>query len=248
MLYVSFSSCKKASTDEEAILQEQCNKLAALKAHPFTSVVKGAQIDIAADSLEGAFYYWTGPGSFESYYQNNTVTTNADYSDRGWYYVRMSVNGCNDHIDSIYVNVTFPQGTPGCTASDNSATFSGSLFLGDQAFSFISFGNVSSGYQVDGNSSNGDISLRFSEYWLTHDFEDGVYYTTSNSSIDYAAIDKIFISDVNQGIYWVADPDKPVYISHVGSKQRITFCGIQFSGSNGGPLYHTTVNAKITQP
>ena len=248
ILYMSFCSCKKASTDAENILQDQCNKLAALKAHPFTAVIKGAQIDIAADSLNGAFYYWTGPGNFESYTQNNTVTTNADYSNRGWYHVTMSVNGCNDHLDSVYVNVKFPQGTPTCSPTDNSATFSGPLFLGDQSFSFVSFGNVLGGYEAKGNSSNGDINLKFSAYWLTHDFEDGIYYSTSNSSIDYADMDKIYINDVNQGIYWVADPDKPIYISHVNGKQRVTFCGIQFSGDNGGTLYHTTVSAKITQP
>ena len=61
-------------------------------------------------------------------------------------------------------------------------------------------------------------------------------------------IDRIFISDVNQSIYWVAEGDKPVYISHVGGKARLSFCNISFSGSLGGPQYNTTISAQISQP
>lgn len=87
-----------------------------------------------------------------------------------------------------------------------------------------------------------------SDYWNTHDLEDGVYVTSSNPIPEYADIDQVFISDVNQGIYWVAQPDKPVYISHVGGKQRISFCGIQFSGDNGSNFYTANVDAQLTQP
>lgn len=245
----AFTSCKKNSNDDAN--SAACAKLAQLHAHPFTAVTKGQQIDITADSLDGAFYSWTGPGNFQSDYQSNTVTSFADYSHKGWYYVTISYIGsttCPDRIDSVYVDVKFPQGTPACSPANNSATFSGPLFLGDQSYYFVSFGGVTGGYGATCNSTNGDLNITMSSYWLTHDFEDGIYYTSSNPLPDYADIDKVFISNVNQSIYWVADPDKPVYISHASGKQRITFCSVQFSGDWGGTLYHTTVNAQITQP
>ncbi len=250
---IALFSCKKDSpsdddnnnNDDNADL---CTRLAAVKAHPVAVVATGQPIEISVDSLAGADYYWTGPGYYESYDQNNVITDYADYTYRGWYYVRISHEGCTSRFDSVYVDVKLPQGAPSCTPANNTATFNGGVLLGDQEFYFVSFENVLGDYEVTGNSSNGDINLKFSAYWLTHDLEDGIYYTTSIPSLEYGDIDKVYINDVNQSIYWVADPDKPVYISHVNGKQRITFCGIQFSGDWGGTLYHTTVSAKITQP
>lgn len=242
---VAFTSCKKTPAGDAA---NPCEKIKETHAHPFTAVTKGAEIYITADSLADAWYEWTGPGNFQSSSQSNTVSTYADYTDEGWYYVRISHDGCTSHFDSVYVEVKFPQGTPTCTPANNSANFSGALILGDQAFSFISFGDVSNGYGVTANSSNGDMTVALSTYWSTHEFKDGIYYTTNNPLPDYSDIGAVYISDVNQSIYWVAEADKPVYISHVGGKRRITFCGIQFSGDLGGPVYHTTISAQITQP
>ena len=242
---VFLSSCLKEKTTDNT---EQCAKLSQLHAHSFIPVTKDAEIKLSADSLNGAVYQWTGPGSFGSYDQNPTVTFYADYSNRGWYYVTISLDGCNDRFDSVYVNVKFPQGTAACSPVNNTATFGGPLILGNQSYSFISFGMTSTGYGITCNSTNGDLHLTLSPYWETHDFEDGIYYTTSNALPDYADIDKVFISDVNQSIYWVAEPDKPVYISHVGGKPRVTFCNILFSGDWGGTLYHTTVAGQVTKP
>ncbi len=246
LLNITLFSCKKENTVNDN--NNPCIKLALVRTHPFTPVIKGDEINISVDSLEDAYYTWTGPGNYQSYSQNNTVSFYADYSHRGWYYVNVSYNGCNDRYDSVYVSVKFPQGTPGCSIANNNATFNSALILGNQSFTSIFFGGVTGGYGVTCNSSNGDLNITMSSYWLTNDFEDGIYYTSSNPLPDYADIDKVFISDVNQGIYWVAEPGKPVYISHVGGKRRITFCDIPFSGSLGGTLYHATIKAQITQP
>ena len=239
------SSCMKV---EEDIMEKFCNDLKGLHTHPFAAVTEGQQIDISADYLDGANYYWSGPGNFQSYSRNNTVATYASLSDRGWYHVKIYSSECDDvQFDSVYVDVKFPQGNPTCTPTNNTATFSGALILGNQSFSFISFGSGPGGYTVTANSPNGDMTLIMSDYWNSHDFEDGIYYT--NSSIpDYAEINKILITDVNQSIFWTAEPNKPVYISHVGGKRRITFCGILFSGTWGSSSYTTTVNAQLTQP
>lgn len=245
LICISFTSCLK---DDANDIQVDCSKLLQVDAHPFTPVTKGGQINVSVDSFPDAFYNWTGPGSFQSYSQNNTVSFSADYSHRGWYYVTISYFGCTDRHDSVYVDVKFPQGTPPCTIANNAATFNGALLLGDQSYYFVSFGAVSGGYGATCNSSSGDLSVTLSPYWLTNDLEDGIYYTSSNPLPDYADIDKVFISDVNQSIYWVAQPNNPVYISHVAGKRRINFCNIPFSGTWGSTLYQTNVSAQITQP
>ncbi|MFT3910330.1 MAG: hypothetical protein QM737_12975 [Ferruginibacter sp.] len=246
LLTLLFSSCIKQK--HEPSITELCNQLGQLHAHPFTPVLKGEQIIISADNMEGANYYWVGPNNFQSYSQDNTVSGYADYFNRGWYYVNISYDQCESKHDSVYVDVKFPQGTPACSPADNNATFNSAMLLGDQSFYFVSFGPATGGYGITANSMNGDMNITMSGYWTDHDLEDGIYYTSSSPIPEYYEIDKIHISDVNQSIYWTAEPDKPVYISHVGGKQRITFCGIDFSGDWGGTLYHATVDAQITQP
>ena len=246
---LSFFSCERTSAGDDGTNNTNlCARLNTVRIHPYVAVTKGEQIKLTVDSLTDAQYFWSGPGNYQSYYQDNIITDYAEYYHRGWYYVRVYRDGCDPHFDSVYVNVKFPQGTPSCTPANNTADFSGGVLLGDQSFSFVSFGNVLGDYEITGNSSNGDINYKFSAYWLTHDLEDGIYYTTSTPSIDYADIDRIYINNVNQSIFWVAEPNKPVYVSHVGGKQCVTFCGIDFSGTWGSSLYHTTVSAKITQP
>ena len=238
----SFTSCVKDIAGEN---DDPCKKLAQLHAHAFTSVSKGEEIEIEADYMEDVFYTWRGPGTFESNNYKTMVSSYAEYYDRGWYYITMSYPDCTTKVDSVFVTVKFPQGNPTCTPANNSANFSS---LGDQMYSFISFGAQTGGYGATCNSSNGDLQITMSSYWASHDMEDGIYSSSSDPLPEYADIDKVFISCVNQSIYWVAEPDKPVYISHVGGKICITFCGIDFSGSLGGPTYHTVVDAKITQP
>ena len=237
-------SCKKNLFGDG----NDCNQLMRVKAHHIAPVTKGGTIELNADQLDGAIYYWTNGLYFQSYSQNNILTTNANYTDRGWYYLNVTLPDCNPKYDSIYVDVKFPQGTPSCTPANNSASFSGSVLLGDQTYYYVNFGSTSDGYGVTANSMNGDMRINMSSYWLTHDLEDGIYYTTNFPTIDSWEIGKIYLSNVNNSILWVAEPDMPVYISHVGGKQQITFCNLTFSGDFNGNLYHTNVSSKITQP
>ena len=242
---VLFSSCIKDALPNSMV--DTCNRLLTLHAHPVTAVEKGAQIDLSVDYAENATYYWSGPNYFQSYSQNTTLTDNADFSDRGWYYVKISNADCSNYgFDSVYVNVKFPQGTPACSPANNTATFTSALFLGDESYYGVSFGPAVAGYGITCNSMNGDMNMTMSGYWNSNDLEDGVYYSTSSPLPE--RIDQIYMSNVNQSIFWSAEPDKPVYISHVNGKRRITFCGIDFSGDWGGTLYHATVDAQITEP
>ena len=240
-----FSCAKQNVNNNNSNNANSCDKLAKLHTHPFTAVTKGDGIQISVDSLADVNYHWTGPGNFQSDDQNPNISDYSDYSDRGWYYVSMSLDGCSTFLDSVYVNVKFPQGVPSCSLTDNKGTFSS---LGDQSYSFVTYGPGPSGYEIVGNSSNGDLRITLSPYWTTHALEDGIYYSTNDPLVDYSEIDRIFIADVNQSIYWVGEGDKPVYISHVGGKARLSFCNISFSGDWGGTQYFTTISAQISQP
>ncbi|MEO6670153.1 MAG: hypothetical protein ABIN36_11795 [Ferruginibacter sp.] len=245
LLTVVFSSCVKDPLQQS--IGDACNHLLTLHTHPVAAVQKGSQIDLSVDYAENATYYWSGPNYYQSYSQNNTVTYDADFSDRGWYYVKISNIDCSNYgFDSVFVDVKFPQGTPACSPTDNSANFTSAVLLGDQSYYYVSFGPGVAGYGITGNSSNGDMNITMSSYWNTNDLEDGVYYTTGSPLPE--RIDQIHMSNVNQSIWWNAEADKPVYISHAGGKRRITFCGIDFSGDWGGTLYHATVDAQITEP
>ncbi len=227
-------------------VNDPCASIAGVHTQPFTPVTKGDPIQLHADFLDGASYTWNGPGGYSSYSQNPDVSSYASYWDEGWYYLRVDLGLCDPVFDSVYVDVKFPQGTPACSPANNTAEFTSAVLLGDQAFSFLSWGTVSGGFGAVCNSSNGDLTVTFNSYWQTHDLEDGIYYTSSNNFPDER--DGVFMSDVNQSIYWVAEPNKPVYVSHVGGKQRVTFCGIDFSGTWGSSLYHASVDCQITQP
>lgn len=249
-LSLVFNACTPGGGSDEDALNQTCDALALLNAQSFTPVTKGGEINLSADYLEGAFYHWSGPNNFDANGRTPTVTSSAYYNHRGLYYVTISRDGCPDRVDDVYVDVKFPQGTPSCALINNRATFSGAVSLGTQNFGFMTFGaaQVGDNYQVVANSSNGDMSMYMSPYWKTHDFEDGIYYTTTDPSPDYSDFDKIFISDVNGSIYWACEANKPVYVSHVGGKVRISFCSISFSGSTGGPSYTTIISAQLTQP
>lgn len=227
-----------------------CDQIALLNVQNFTPVILGDNIHLTADYLEGVQYHWFGPNGFEDYGADIYVTTDAKYSDNGTYTVVMSYEGCTDRTLNVDVVVNFPQGSPSCTLINNSAQFSGSVILGNQTYGFMTWGSAAVGdnYEIVANGTNGDMYMYLSPYWKTHELVDGIYYTTTNNSPELADYNKIYISNVNGGIFWQCQANQPVYISHVGGKARISFCDVTFSGSLGGPSYQTTIKAQITKP
>lgn len=243
-------SCTAGGGDDGGSTDTICDQMAALNAHPFTAVTFGDDIQLSADHLDGVDYYWYGPGGFESYSETAFVTGNAGIANRGTYYCTISHEGCTDRVVSVDVVVNFPQGTPSCALTNNTAQFSGSVSLASQAFGFMTWGSAAVGdnYEIVANGTNGDMYMYMSPYWKTHGLEDGVYHTTSDNSPDYAAYDEIYLSDVNGSILWHALPNQTIYVSHVGTKRRISFCSLNFTGSMGGPTYTTIITAQLTQP
>jgi hypothetical protein len=248
-LFSVITSCIKADVTNEEEEQNNatlCNKIKNAKIKPFTAVTKGEDIVILVDTVPDANYSWYGPG-FSNGTTQNIEIYDAKYENRGWYKVKVYSYDCTESKqDSVYVNVKFPQGTPPCTLTNNTATFNN---LGGQTFSYSSFGNSLGAYEIIANGSNGDLRIQMaSAYWTNHELEDGIYYTTTYGTLGYDSdFDKIHISDVNSSIRWTAAPDHKVYVSHVNGKIRISFCDIPFTGSLGGPSYTTKISAQVTQ-
>ncbi|HMG81957.1 MAG TPA: hypothetical protein VK559_02895 [Ferruginibacter sp.] len=206
------------------------------------SVVKGGSFTISADS-SGENYEWEGPDYFQSYYRNNTISE-ADYSNAGWYYVNASSNGCNSVFDSVYVNVTIPQGSPSCSLTNNYVSFTG--VANDQSFTSGLSYNTTEGYTLQGGSANGDITIILSTHWYSIEPEDGVYTTISDQTFGDGEIDNIFISDVNSDILFTAAPGASVYVSHVAGKIQISFCSLNMSGNDGVTEYYTVASGRAT--
>lgn len=238
-------SCAK----EEVIIDDNsdsCINLSHLRAHPLDAVTKDEQIRLSVDYMADVDYHWTGPENFFSNNQNPIVSDNAGFRHKGWYYVSMSLAGCTTTLDSVYVNIQFPQGSPSCQLINNQATLNGVFGLGNQVYSVVSFGPDLNCYRIVGNSNNGDLQIYMSVYWATHDLVDGTYYTAENPAAN--ELDKVFMTNISRNILWTAEPRKPLYVSHVGGKARISFCDISFAGDWDGTLYRTSVNAQLTQP
>lgn len=68
-------------------------------------------IELTAAALAGATYAWTGPGGFISADQN-PVITNAALTDAGSYILKVTVDGCTSHADTITVTVKDKPNTP----------------------------------------------------------------------------------------------------------------------------------------
>ena len=78
-----------------------------IKARASTSnsaVCSGSQIQLTAETVSSATYSWTGPTGFSSNIQN-PVINNAAIANTGFYYLTISVPGCGNSIDSVYINV-----------------------------------------------------------------------------------------------------------------------------------------------
>ncbi|MGL2967410.1 hypothetical protein [Flavobacterium sp. XGLA_31] len=254
-LTVTIIGC--SSSDGGSSDNANCDELAGIHILPLAPVYIGAEITLNATPSDNVVYHWTGPLGWEAYNgglpginTSATVTGEAKIKHSGWYYLQASVEGCEDRIDSVYVDVKLNQGVPTCSLIDNKATFNTNVTLGNQTFygSYYNANGVGGGYEVTANSSNGDMYLYFPSYWQTHPLADGIYYTTDDNSSNIDTVDRVYLWDVNGNISWHATAGYPVYVSHVAGKIRIAFCSIPFSGSFNGNPYTATINCQITQP
>src|SRR5690606_7792773 len=80
-------------------------------------VCPGTNLNLFSTPVPGASYQWYGPNSFSAQVQNPT-RNNIQFSDSGYYYVTVTLNGCVSRADSVYVPVEVLTPTP--IASSNS--------------------------------------------------------------------------------------------------------------------------------
>lgn len=76
-----------------------------------TPLCVGANLNLAASTITGATYTWTGPNSFSSSSQNPVVSS-VTTADAGTYSVTATVNGCTGPAGTVSVVVNSPPATP----------------------------------------------------------------------------------------------------------------------------------------
>jgi gliding motility-associated-like protein len=88
------------------------------------ALCEGTTLSLAASTITGAAYSWTGPNSFSSALQN-PVISNVNTSHSGNYFVTATVNGCTSAASNSNVTVTSLPTAP--TVSSNSPVCTGSV-------------------------------------------------------------------------------------------------------------------------
>jgi hypothetical protein len=194
------------------------------------------ELSVRQQLFDNDFVYinWWGPNNYSEHDHSTIFLNNVKLNTRGWYYVRLSAMNSNcEKIDSVFVNVTMPQGTAPCSLATNSISYSN---MGTSPISSVQK-TVSQGVKMlVAHSSSGDVSLQFHPYWQNAEPIDGVYDITTNairSQTDNGA-HEIYMSAVASSIFFQGNTaGQKVYISHVNGKLQAKFCNISMSGNNG---------------
>ncbi len=242
---IFLTSCSKDNVDnkkedkENPTEEDPCVKMGKFKIKPVTPVLLGEKIQIFCDTVQGADYLWSGPG-FSSYDQNPVIYS-ADHFMEGWYFVRITHDSCTTIEDSVYVDVKFPQGIPDCTLTDKEVSFNGAM----PKLSPAGIRNIGAGvgaFEIEAGSMNGDVYMRFSKYWIDHNLEEGIYYTTNEPFPD--DVNKVNIQVVTQSFSFFAEANRPVYISRVDGKIRVAFCNVRISNYLG---HYAIMTGQLTE-
>ncbi|RYY64724.1 MAG: hypothetical protein EOO12_08875, partial [Chitinophagaceae bacterium] len=145
-----------------------CDSLRANRISGNATVVAGGDLSlrIRDQQFDNDFVYitWWGPGNFSDQGHTSIDRTNINLGSAGWYYVRLqSMNQGCEKVDSIYVNVTLPQGTAPCNQAVNSISYSN---MGTSPITSVRKTLNSLSLKVlDANSSSGSVELQFNPYW-----------------------------------------------------------------------------------
>lgn len=229
-----------------------CSKINNIHINPVSPVESGTTLVLHPSAeYDDVYYEWAGGPGAQSFDKTLTIASITTHWD-GMYYLRVSSDRCGYHEDSIYVHVLQPQGSPTCNAGNNTISFSSSAISGTRAVgNVVTYTNNFNEFTVTGSSASPYIraSLYFSDYWITHPLEDGIY-KTSGSQYYHQDIDDVFIEiQTDADIIWSAINQQPLYISHVNGKLRVTFCDLDLI--NFGPglgNIHGQFTGSFTQP
>jgi len=239
------NSCKKAVTEDE----QTCTNIQNATIVSNSPVTIGNTVTFSTQEVGGyRIYSWHGPHNFESQYPDNSIS-GAQFENEGWYYLNLySVNGNCQKIDSVYIDMQFEQGTPTCSIPNNTASYNN---LPDDNFTTVTKGIDGSLSQKILTGSGGafaNLTVYFHTHWRDFEPEDGIYYTANTPVFDQVDFNynKVFVTTTKSSIYWASHEGQKVFVSHVGSKLQVKFCGLNMSGSNG-TSYTTVVDGNMLE-
>jgi hypothetical protein len=229
-------SCKKLLDNDTPKAVCDSIRLNSISGNHPLNIGDNLQLSVRHHDFDNDFVYttWWGPNNFSVQDQHTIFLNNVGLLASGWYHVRLSSmnSGC-EKIDSVFVSVAMPQGTPPCNLAVNTISYS-NMGTG----SILSVHNtVSLGLrELEANSVSGDVTLQFHPYWQNLEPIDGVYEITTDASGGQNNMDiqKVYMNAVASSIFFQANtPGQKVYISHVNGKLQAQFCNISMSGNNG---------------
>lgn len=244
----SYNSRTGSSTNN-TVNVNRCPQFQNLHIKPMkTTYTCGDKVEFFMDTFSGAHYDWTGPGySYKDY--PDIYLTNVNIYNRGWYYVTIYYDSCKPIHDSVYIDIKLPQGTPNCTTTINTVTYSGGITIPTMDIRTVNIDTFYR-YKIDGYNSYSDLSLTFNEFWIRNKLETGIYYTTTEDKInDKEGINKVFLENRYADERWFGEIDKPVYISYVNGKLTATFCSIPIKAvTSSGTILTSNASGNMTLP
>jgi hypothetical protein len=241
-LLLSAFICKKPANTCEEIQQV---KITGAQASYYT----GDAIHLSTSATPDGFYSWHQSQALNEISTSPQVSV--DYCtkyDEGWYYLALSNPDCTSRYDSVYITVKNKPVTPPCSPANNGVSFSSipSISFSSTTWAMDPTWNCRNlrGYQGAGYP---DINIYFNTYWNTREPEDGEYSVASTLTFPDNNLYTIFFASTYSSVYFQAQPGK-AYVTHTNGKLQVTFCGLTFSGSLGGPSFTTTATGKLTAP
>jgi hypothetical protein len=236
--------------------QPQCTALTGLKATTAAATVeKGKPLTFSASITSGLNYVWKTPAGATVVTASGGVQS-ADFADEGWYYLEAK-NSCSQSArDSVYIDVSVPQGTAGCSPATNSISFTAANHQ-PGTFTTVTQGenpSIPNIYQLEASGGRNDFSIRFHpSYKNNKQPESGVYTTGNwNNSPAHGAkdFDVVFITNITYSpstIVYRSVPGQKLYVTRVNGKMKVTACDMALTGSSNGTPYSTNATFSVTE-
>jgi hypothetical protein len=245
--FLFLNGCVKSNSNSD----NNCEQILKVKitGAKTTTYYVGDTIQLGTSITPLALYSWATTNSLNAISNTDGVfIPSCTKYDEGWYYLSVSYPDCASHNDSIYITVTNKVVAAPCSPANNTVSFSN--------IPSVTFGSCNWGVDpswglkdLSGNPPSGypDFNIYFNPYWNSKEPEDGAYNISPTITFDQNDLYTVFMSSTYSSIYFEPGAGQ-VYVSHVGGKLRVTFCGISFSGSLGGPSYTTSASGMLTAP
>jgi hypothetical protein len=238
-----FAGCKKEKNGDDLTCQNIQN--ATLFSN--SPVLIGETIHFGTQEVDGyRIYSWVGPYNYADQYPEASIT-DAQLQNEGWYYLHLYNPSNCEKIDSIYIDITLPQGSPPCAINNNITDYSN---LGTDNYSSVrKYIDPNFSQKVlEGSGAGSNLTVYFHTHWRAFEPEDGIYTTVNTPVFDQADnnYNKVFITTTKSSIYWGTNEGQNVYISHVGSKLQVRFCDLLMGGNNG-MSYTTEASGNIVE-